>query len=292
MLTLEDYQWLFRKSPTMATSIAEDGTYLDVNDAFLERLGFDRDEMIGRRTEDFVTPESAVRIAEEFRPALRRTRRLRQKPVSFIAKSGDIVDCLKPYWHTTHVTAQRTRARIANVFDYAIAHGWRDRANPAAVSVIKQAMGRVKREKRHHAAIAWKDLPSLMRKLEALNDPAARALRLAIYAAARTDEAIGMRWSTRTLPCFTVWRNTPAEVDGYVLGIEPGTNYPNPHPFEKQQGRVIKLAVGQKWSAAVSVAWHRDAAAIAADEQAIRGIQGERKTIVSDHPRPNWSSSV
>ena len=94
MLTLEDYQWLFRKSPTMATSIAEDGTYLDVNDAFLERLGFERDEMIGRRTEDFVTPESAVRIAEEFRPALRRTRRLRQKPVSFIAKSGDIVDCL------------------------------------------------------------------------------------------------------------------------------------------------------------------------------------------------------
>ena len=40
------------------------------------------------------------------------------------------------------------------------------------------------------------------------------------------DEAVSLRFNKRTLPCFTVWRNTPAEADGYVLGIEPGTNYP------------------------------------------------------------------
>ena len=42
MLRPDDYQWLFRKSPAMATSIGEDGTYLDVNDAFLARLGYER----------------------------------------------------------------------------------------------------------------------------------------------------------------------------------------------------------------------------------------------------------
>jgi len=94
MLTLEDYQWLFRKSPTMATSIAEDGAYLDVNDAFLARLGYERDDMVGHRPEEFITAESAKRIAEELRPALRRTGRLRQKPISFVASNGDIVDCL------------------------------------------------------------------------------------------------------------------------------------------------------------------------------------------------------
>ncbi len=94
MLTLEDYQWLFRKAPSMATSIAEDGVYLDVNDAFLERLGYAREELLGRRPEDIVTASSAQRIAEEFRPALRRTGRLRQKPISFLAKNGDVVDCL------------------------------------------------------------------------------------------------------------------------------------------------------------------------------------------------------
>ena len=38
MITQDDYEWLFRKAPVMTTSIAEDGTYLDVNDAMLERL--------------------------------------------------------------------------------------------------------------------------------------------------------------------------------------------------------------------------------------------------------------
>ncbi len=94
MTQLADYQWLFRKAPAMATSIAEDGVYLDVNDAFLRRLGYERDEMIGRPPLDFVTPVSARRIQEEFRPALRRTGKLENKPISFVTKSGDVVDCL------------------------------------------------------------------------------------------------------------------------------------------------------------------------------------------------------
>ena len=94
MLTQDDYQWLFRKSPAMATSIAEDGVYLDVNDTMLERLGFERDEMVGRSPEDFTTPESAARVRNELRPALRRTGKLENKPISFVTKSGDIVDCL------------------------------------------------------------------------------------------------------------------------------------------------------------------------------------------------------
>ena len=94
MIQLDDYQWLFRKVPAMATSIAEDGVYLDVNDAFLRRLGYEREEMIGRLPLDFVTPASARRIQEEFRPALRRTGKLENEPISFVTKSGDVVDCL------------------------------------------------------------------------------------------------------------------------------------------------------------------------------------------------------
>ena len=94
MTTLDDYQWLFRKSPAMATSIGEDGVYLDVNDAFLERLGYGRDEMVGRRPSDFVTEESARRIDEEFLPVLRRTGKLENKPIGFVAKSGEVVECV------------------------------------------------------------------------------------------------------------------------------------------------------------------------------------------------------
>tara|TARA_R110002096_G_scaffold154_28_gene995 strand:+ start:432 stop:2234 length:1803 start_codon:yes stop_codon:yes gene_type:complete len=94
MITKNDYQWLFRKSPSMATSIAKDGVYLDVNDAMLERLGYSRKEMLGRMPEDFATPESAVRVREELRPALRRTGKLENKPISFVTKSGEVVDCM------------------------------------------------------------------------------------------------------------------------------------------------------------------------------------------------------
>ena len=88
-----DYKWLFRKAPVMAASISEGGRILDVNDQFRERLGYTRAEMIDREPTEFMTPESARRIVEEFRPALRRTGRLDNKPVSFVSKTGEIVDC-------------------------------------------------------------------------------------------------------------------------------------------------------------------------------------------------------
>jgi PAS domain S-box-containing protein len=94
MTSFEDYQWLFRKSPAMATSIGEDGAYLDVNDAFLQRLGYTREEMVGRRPSDFVTSESAQRIEKEFLPVLRRTGKLENKPIAFVTSSGEVVECM------------------------------------------------------------------------------------------------------------------------------------------------------------------------------------------------------
>ncbi len=93
MPSLDDYRWLFRRAPVMATSIGHDGRYLDVNDALLRRLKYAREDMIGRRPEDFVTPESAARIAAEFLPTLRRTGKLENKPVAFVTSDGEVVDC-------------------------------------------------------------------------------------------------------------------------------------------------------------------------------------------------------
>ncbi len=94
MTKLDDYQWLFRKAPTMATSIGENGRYLDVNDALLTRLSYEREDMIGKRPADFVTTETAERIEKELLPTLRRTGRLENKPVAFVARDGEVVNCL------------------------------------------------------------------------------------------------------------------------------------------------------------------------------------------------------
>ncbi len=115
MLGFEEYQWLFRKAPAMATSIDENGAYLEANDAFLSRLGYTREEVLGKYPEDFVTQSSAKRIAEEFRPALRRTGKLENKPITFVTSNGDVVDCLTnaiveydPDGEVTHTIAMYT----------------------------------------------------------------------------------------------------------------------------------------------------------------------------------------
>jgi PAS domain S-box-containing protein len=94
MITQDDYEWLFRKAPVMTTSIAEDGAYLDVNDAMLERLGYRHEEMVGQKPEMFATAETAERIVEELRPALRRRGKLENKPVSLVTAAGEVVECI------------------------------------------------------------------------------------------------------------------------------------------------------------------------------------------------------
>ncbi|MDJ0701254.1 MAG: sigma 54-interacting transcriptional regulator [Woeseiaceae bacterium] len=89
----DDYQWLFRKAPIMATSIGEDGSYLDVTDVMLERLGYAREDMVGRMPEAFATAETARRIRDELRPALRRVGRIENKPVGFVTADGDVLEC-------------------------------------------------------------------------------------------------------------------------------------------------------------------------------------------------------
>jgi len=137
----DDYQWLFRKAPVMATAIDKDGCYLDVNDAVERRLGFARDEMIGRKPFDFVTDETARRIQEEFRPALRRTGKLEQKPVSFVAKSGEVVDCMSDaiIEYDPEGRFVRTIAMYAEVTDQArAAFKYRDlyRSTPAMLHTL------------------------------------------------------------------------------------------------------------------------------------------------------------
>ncbi len=119
MTSLENYQWLFRKAPTMATAIGDDGRYLDVNDAFLGRLGLSRRDMIGRRPGEFVTAESAARIDNELLPTLRRTGRLQNKPVDFVAQSGEIVRCLTNSLLERHGAFVRTIAIYTEISDQA-----------------------------------------------------------------------------------------------------------------------------------------------------------------------------
>jgi hypothetical protein len=105
------------------------------------------------------------------------------------------------------------------------------------------------------------------------------------------DEAVSLRFNRQSMPCFTLWRNTAAERDGYVMGLEPATNFPNPHTFERDQGRVVLLKPGATWQGRVKVTWHTDSQSIAQEEAAVRSIQGDRQPEMLPSPRPNWSAN-
>jgi hypothetical protein len=106
------------------------------------------------------------------------------------------------------------------------------------------------------------------------------------------NEAVSLRFNKATLPCFTVWRNSPAESDGYVLGIEPGTNYPNPRSFEMQHNRVVELKTGARWRAEIAAKWLSDDASIKQEEAAIEAIQAASRPELVCAPRPGWSASA
>jgi hypothetical protein len=65
---------------------------------------------------------------------------------------------------------------------------------------------------------------------------------LAMIANQKRDLGASLRFSGDTLPYFTLWKNTTGLRDGYVTGLEPGTNYPNPRTVEEQAGRVVAVS--------------------------------------------------
>lgn len=67
------------------------------------------------------------------------------------------------------------------------------------------------------------------------------------------DKAVSHRFSAKSLPFFTFWKNTAAEEDGYVVGLEPGTGFPNTRNFERKHGRVVKLGPGERYSIELNV---------------------------------------
>lgn len=109
---------------------------------------------------------------------------------------------------------------------------------------------------------------------------------------ADNDVAAGLRFGVDRLPCFTLWKNTAAHEDGYVTGLEPGTNFPNPRSFETTQGRVIDLEPGAIWSNMVMFDLLLGQNEISGYQDSIDRLQGDRSTQVFEKPQPGWCAGV
>jgi PAS domain S-box-containing protein len=59
----EKYRFLYEKSPVTNMIIGIDGTIKDINDPFIMKLGYSKDEIIGKPALEFVVPEQREKVA-------------------------------------------------------------------------------------------------------------------------------------------------------------------------------------------------------------------------------------
>lgn len=100
---------------------------------------------------------------------------------------------------------------------------------------------------------------------------------------------VSVHFNLTQLPCFTFWKNTASMRDGYVVGLEPGTNYPNPRSYEKSQGRLETLQPGETREFEVRLELHLDALSIETAQRKITEYQAIISPQVNQNMQRGWS---
>lgn len=95
-----------------------------------------------------------------------------------------------------------------------------------------------------------------------------------------------VRYRPDQLPCFTQWKCTQAAQDGYVTGLEPGTNYPNFKAYERKQGRIRLLQPGETYVVELEFAIHEGEDAVQAAMSEIASMQAASQQVLPQATDP------
>lgn len=88
------------------------------------------------------------------------------------------------------------------------------------------------------------------------------------------ESGVLVRYDRATLPWFVIWKLLGNPRDGYVVGLEPSTNFPNLRTFERTQGRVQRLEPGETRTFRVSMDLLLGVQGVDAARALVEGIQG------------------
>ncbi len=91
---MHDHSALFDHLPVMFHSVDGDGNIADVNAFWLSRLGYARDEVVGRPMAEFMTPDSDADARSLDMAALRKSGCIHDVPCRFVAKDQSRVRVL------------------------------------------------------------------------------------------------------------------------------------------------------------------------------------------------------
>ncbi|OJT42229.1 aldose 1-epimerase family protein [Serratia plymuthica] len=112
----------------------------------------------------------------------------------------------------------------------------------------------------------------------------AQGKTLAMLHNRRGDRGVVIGFDTHQLPLLTLWKNTDTERQGYVTGIEPGTNYAYPVKIEREQGRIKQLQPGQSTDFELTYTLLKDAEQVKVYQDKIKTLQGSNQPKLVETP--------
>jgi hypothetical protein len=107
---------------------------------------------------------------------------------------------------------------------------------------------------------------------------------LAVLHDAAGGKGLAIHWDVKQMPCCSLWKNTAAVEDGYVVGLEPATSFPQHRSMERAAGRVLTLSPGGTWQARWTIEVYDDAEAVAKAVARVDQIQSGVKSVVRREP--------
>ena len=110
--------------------------------------------------------------------------------------SAHVLGVLEPRWNTNPKLARSLRQRLNLIGAWIVAQGYLQ-TNPAG-EVLDGVLPRRKPPTRHFASTPPHEAPAALAALEALDTPAALAIRFAILTATRSNETRGAQWTVPT----------------------------------------------------------------------------------------------
>ena len=90
----ERYRYLYENTPVMLHSIDGNGVLISVSNYWLDKLGYQRSEVIGQKSTEFLTEESRLYCEEVVLPGYFQTGVCNTIPYQMVKKNGEIIDVL------------------------------------------------------------------------------------------------------------------------------------------------------------------------------------------------------